>query len=43
MSPIPRYLKSELKSRKPATFLEEYENSTWQIVNKENWLNFVTR
>ncbi len=29
------------KTRKPETFLREYPNSTWQVVNQENWLDFV--
>ena len=27
--------------RKPQTFLREYQGATWQIVNPDNWLEFV--
>jgi len=27
--------------RPPKTFLTEYENAEWQVVNEENWLDFV--
>jgi uncharacterized protein len=27
--------------RPPKTFLTEYENAEWQVVNGENWLDFV--
>lgn len=32
---------SKSKARKPKAFLEAYPNSTWEIINKENWLSFV--
>lgn len=28
--------------RPPKTWLEEYAGSTWQVVDRENWLDFVT-
>lgn len=30
------------KPRPPQTWLEHYDNSTWQVVDRENWLEFVT-
>lgn len=27
--------------RKPDTFLREYQGATWQVVSRENWLDFV--
>lgn len=30
------------KPKPPKTWLEQYDNSTWQVVDRENWLEFVT-
>ena len=29
------------KARPPKAFLTDYENAEWQVVNEENWLDFV--
>lgn len=33
---------SALKTRTPHTWLKEYENSTFELINKENYLPFIT-
>jgi len=30
-----------MSSPEPKAFLTEYDNAEWQIVNEENWLEFV--
>ena len=32
---------SRRQVRKPHTFLREYQGATWQVVNPDNWLEFV--
>ncbi|MCC6221799.1 MAG: ATP-binding protein, partial [Deltaproteobacteria bacterium] len=29
------------KARKPETFLNAYPDSTWEVINRENWLDFA--
>lgn len=29
------------RPRAPQTFLSEYENSSWELINQESWLEFV--
>ena len=32
---------SRKQVRKPETFLRQYQGATWQIINRDNWLDFV--